>query len=127
MFFIGMCLWGSQRVTTLKHSHSTVLPSMLQVSVCFVVVDVVVVVVVVAVVVVIVLLSFNLFKRLFFTVQALSCGHSVVAVEATLSIQRLVKKYGSELHVVAWDAVLDITEALQEQIEVNLLLVLILL
>ena len=50
-----------------------------------------------------------------------------MAVEATLSIQRLVKKYGSELHVVAWDAVLDITEALQEQIEVNLLLVLILL
>ena len=43
MFFIGMCLWGSQRVTTLKHSHSTVLPSMLQVSVYFVVVDVVVV------------------------------------------------------------------------------------
>ena len=126
MFFVGMCLWGSQRVTTLKHSHSTVLPSMLQVSVYFVVVDVVVVVAVV-VVVVIVLLSFNLFKRLFFTVQALSCGHSVVAVEATLSIQRLVKKYGSELHVVAWDAVLDITEALQEQIEVNLLLVLILL
>ena len=37
VFFIGMCLWGSQRVTTLKHSHSTVLPSMLQVSVCFVV------------------------------------------------------------------------------------------
>ena len=83
--------------------------------------------VVVVVVVVVVLPSFNIFNRLFFTVQALSCGHSVVAVEATLSIQRLVKKYGSELHVVAWDAVLDITEALQEQIEVNLLLVLILL
>ena len=45
VFFIGMCLWGSQRVTTLKHSHSTVLPSMLQVSVYFVVVVVVVVVV----------------------------------------------------------------------------------
>ena len=36
----------------------------------------------------------------------------------TLSLQRLVKKYGHELHVVAWDAVLDIIEALQPQIEV---------
>ena len=31
VFFIGMCLWGSQRVTNLKYSNSTVLPSMLQV------------------------------------------------------------------------------------------------
>ena len=50
--------------------------------------------------------------------QALSCHHSLVASEVTLSVQRLVKKYGHELHVVAWDAVLDITEALQQQIEV---------
>lgn len=41
-----------------------------------------------------------------------------MALEVTLSLQRLVKKYGHELHVVAWDAVLDITEALQQQIEV---------
>jgi len=41
-----------------------------------------------------------------------------VALEVTLSLQRLVKKYGHELHVVAWDAVLDITEALLQQIEV---------
>lgn len=50
--------------------------------------------------------------------QALSCHHSLVALEVTLSLQRLVKKYGHELHVVAWDAVLDIIEALQQQIEV---------
>ena len=50
--------------------------------------------------------------------QALSCRHSLVALEVTLSLQRLVKKYGHELHVVAWDAVLDIVEALQQQIEV---------
>ena len=50
--------------------------------------------------------------------QALSCHHSLVALEVTLSLQRLVKKYGHELHVVAWDAVLDIIEALQRQIEV---------
>lgn len=50
--------------------------------------------------------------------QALSCHHSLVALEVTLSLQRLVKKYGHELHIVAWDAVLDITEALQQQIEV---------
>ncbi|KAJ7372751.1 Tuberous sclerosis 2-like protein [Desmophyllum pertusum] len=78
VFFIGMCLWGSQRVPNLKYSNSTVLPSML---------------------------------------QALSCHHSLVALEVTLSLQRLVKKYGHELHIVAWDAVLDITEALQQQIE----------
>lgn len=41
-----------------------------------------------------------------------------MALEVTLSLQRLVKKYGHELHVVAWDAVLDIIEALQKQIEV---------
>lgn len=80
VFFIGMCLWGSQRVPNLKYSNSTVLPSML---------------------------------------QALSCHHSLVALEVALSVQRLVKKYGHELHVVAWDAVLDITEALQKQVEVH--------
>ncbi|RMX59744.1 hypothetical protein pdam_00021002 [Pocillopora damicornis] len=78
VFFIGMCLWGSQRVPNLKYSSSTVLPSML---------------------------------------QALSCHLSLVALEVTLSLQRLVKKYGQELHVVAWDAVLDIIEALQQEIE----------
>ena len=31
VFFIGMCLWGSQRVPNLKYSNTTVLPSMLQV------------------------------------------------------------------------------------------------
>ena len=54
----------------------------------------------------------------FFSYQALSCHLSLVAVEVTLSLQRLVKKYGQELHVVAWDAVLDIIEALQQEIEV---------
>ncbi|PFX22959.1 tuberin-like [Stylophora pistillata] len=78
VFFIGMCLWGSQRVPNLKYSSSTVLPSML---------------------------------------QALSCHLSLVALEVTLSLQRLVKKYGQELHVVAWDAVLDIIEAVQQEIK----------
>lgn len=50
--------------------------------------------------------------------QALSCHHNLVALEVALSVQRLVKKYGHDLHVVAWDAVLDITEALQRQVEV---------
>ncbi|XP_067044886.1 tuberin-like isoform X1 [Acropora muricata] len=79
VFFIGMCLWGSQRVPNLKYSNTTVLPSML---------------------------------------QALSSHYSLVALEVTLSVQRLVKKYGHELNVVAWDSVLDISEALQKQIEV---------
>ena len=44
-----------------------------------------------------------------------------MAAEATLTIWRLhaAKEYSRELHEVAWDAVLNITEALQEQIEVN--------
>lgn len=54
-----------------------------------------------------------------FTFQALSSHHSLVALEVTLSVQRLVKKYGHELNVVAWDSVLDISEALQKQIEVR--------
>lgn len=41
-----------------------------------------------------------------------------MALEVTLSLQRLVKKYGQELHVVAWDAVLDIIEAVQQEIKV---------
>ncbi|XP_032221463.2 tuberin-like isoform X2 [Nematostella vectensis] len=80
VFFIGMCLWGSQRVTSLKHSHSAVLPSML---------------------------------------QALHCNHTIVALEVTLSIQRLVKKYGHELHIVSWDSLMDITEKIQELIQAN--------
>ncbi|KAK3091724.1 hypothetical protein FSP39_022166 [Pinctada imbricata] len=31
VFFIGMALWGSKKVTTLKHTYSSVLPSILQV------------------------------------------------------------------------------------------------
>ncbi|CAG5135505.1 unnamed protein product, partial [Candidula unifasciata] len=30
IFFTGMALWGSRRVTTLKHTHASVLPSFLQ-------------------------------------------------------------------------------------------------
>lgn len=41
-----------------------------------------------------------------------------MALEVTLSLQRLVKKYGQELHVVAWDAVLDIIQAVQQEIKV---------
>lgn len=41
-----------------------------------------------------------------------------MALEVTFSFQRLVKKYDQELHVVTWDAVLDITEALQQEVEV---------
>ena len=36
-----------------------------------------------------------------------------------LSIQRLVKKYGHELHIVAWDCILDIIKALQDLVEVR--------
>ncbi|XP_064594447.1 tuberin-like isoform X2 [Liolophura sinensis] len=78
VFFIGMALWGSRRVTSLKHTPSSVLPS---------------------------------FK------QALPCNNTMVAYEITLSIQRLVKKYGKDLQVSSWDVILDIVEALLKHVE----------
>ena len=35
-------------------------------------------------------------------------------------MQRLVKKYGSYQHVVAWESILDITIALQKYVEVGM-------
>lgn len=44
----------------------------------------------------------------------------MVAYEITLSIQRLVKKYGKDLQVSSWDVILDIVEALLKHVEVRL-------
>ncbi|XP_029054023.2 tuberin isoform X1 [Osmia bicornis bicornis] len=40
--------------------------------------------------------------------QALKCNHPVVMYEVTLSIQRLVNKYGTELWDPTWNIILDI-------------------
>ncbi|XP_048507911.1 tuberin isoform X2 [Athalia rosae] len=42
--------------------------------------------------------------------QALQCNHPIVMYEVTLSIQRLVNKYGEELQDPTWDRILDIIE-----------------
>ncbi|XP_032669228.1 tuberin [Odontomachus brunneus] len=42
--------------------------------------------------------------------QALQCNHPIVMYEVTLSIQRLVNKYGSELWDPTWSIILDIVE-----------------
>lgn len=42
--------------------------------------------------------------------QALQCNHPIVMYEVTLSIQRLVNKYGEELHDPTWSIILDIIE-----------------
>ncbi|XP_059139623.1 tuberin-like isoform X2 [Physella acuta] len=78
IFFTGMALWGSRRVTTLKCTHASVLP-------CF--------------------------------LQAVSHENSIVAYEITLNLQRLVSKYGKDLQFVTWEIILDILEALLNQIE----------
>ncbi|XP_013385066.2 tuberin [Lingula anatina] len=75
VFFVGMALWGSKKVTSLKHTPSSVLPSFL---------------------------------------QALQCKHALVAFEVVLSLERLVKKYGKELQLVAWDIILEILEYMLE-------------
>ncbi|XP_064629998.1 tuberin-like isoform X3 [Lineus longissimus] len=79
VFFIGMAMWGSKRVSTLKHPHSTVLP-------CF--------------------------------LQALhNCTHVTVVYEVVLSIQRLVKKYGTDIQFIQWQIILDIIETLLSHFE----------
>ncbi|XP_033337917.1 TSC complex subunit tuberin isoform X3 [Megalopta genalis] len=42
--------------------------------------------------------------------QALKCNHPIVMYEVTLSIQRLVTKYGAELWDPTWSIILDIIE-----------------
>ncbi|XP_076749493.1 TSC complex subunit tuberin isoform X3 [Xylocopa sonorina] len=42
--------------------------------------------------------------------QALKCNHPIVMYEVTLSIQRLVNKYGPELWDPTWSIILDIIE-----------------
>ena len=53
------------------------------------------------------------------SLQVLSCDNESVICEVALSMQRLVKKYGSFQHVVAWETILDITVVLQEYVEVR--------
>ncbi|XP_028417406.1 tuberin-like [Dendronephthya gigantea] len=78
IFFVGMCLWGSKKVSSLKHKPVAVLPSFYKV---------------------------------------LSCDDESVICEVTLSMQRLVKKYGLKQHDTAWESILDITSTLQEYVE----------
>lgn len=49
----------------------------------------------------------------------MSCANEVVSYEIVLSISRLIKKYGRELHVVTWDILLSIIERLLQQIQVH--------
>ena len=50
----------------------------------------------------------------------LSCDIEQVISEVTLSMQRLVKKYGMKQHDAAWESILDIASAVQEYVEVRL-------
>ncbi|XP_039262240.2 tuberin-like isoform X1 [Styela clava] len=80
VFFIGMGLWGSVRVKSLKHTSQSVLP------------------------------SFHC---------ALHTKNLELAFEVTLTIQRLVRKYGHELQAGTWDHVLDIVSSLLELVNEN--------
>ncbi|KAK0095925.1 hypothetical protein PV326_007052 [Microctonus aethiopoides] len=52
-------------------------------------------------------------------IQALKCNHPIVMYEVTLSIQRLVNKFGVELQEPAWSVVLDIIENVITHIETS--------
>ena len=110
VFFIGMALWGSKKVVSLKHPPSTVLPSFLQVGNIF----------------------FNTFACNSYFVSILhsyiymlvsqaleNSESSVVAYEVALSLHRLVSKYGREQQMVAWDLILSIMENLLNHLEVS--------
>ncbi|XP_026118661.1 tuberin-like isoform X3 [Carassius auratus] len=49
--------------------------------------------------------------------KAMNSANEVVSYEIVLSITRLIKKYGRELHVVTWDILLSIVERLLQQIQ----------
>lgn len=51
--------------------------------------------------------------------KAVSHENNIVAYEITLNLQRLVSKYGKDLQFVTWEIILDILEALLNQIEVG--------
>ena len=44
---------------------------------------------------------------------------SAVAYEVTLSIQRLISKYGKDQQMVTWDILLDIIDDLLKQVQVS--------
>lgn len=52
----------------------------------------------------------NFFFNFDFFFKALQCNHPIVMYEVTLSIQRLVDKYGATLQEPAWSIILDIIE-----------------
>ncbi|XP_052262650.1 tuberin-like isoform X2 [Dreissena polymorpha] len=49
--------------------------------------------------------------------HVLQLGHPITSYEVTLSVQRLVKKYGKDLPSSTWDIVLDILETLLRLLE----------
>ncbi|XP_012271509.1 tuberin isoform X2 [Orussus abietinus] len=71
VFYVNMGLWGSQRISKLECTPTSVLPSFYHV---------------------------------------LQCNHPIVMYEVTLSIQRLVNKYGVELQEPTWSIILDIID-----------------
>ncbi|KJE91024.1 hypothetical protein, variant [Capsaspora owczarzaki ATCC 30864] len=78
VFFLGMATWGSQRVQSLRHSFTTVLPAF---------------------------------------VAVLTSKQLVVAYEVTLSLSRLLKKYGAELDPVEWELALDVLDSLSVYVD----------
>ena len=51
--------------------------------------------------------------------QVLSSGNALIAFEVTLSVQRLVKKYGKEQPASTWDIILEILETVLKQLDVS--------
>ena len=51
--------------------------------------------------------------------SALASGNPILAFEISITCQRLVKKFGHELHVCAWDSILGIVELLLQIVEVG--------
>ncbi|XP_060567265.1 tuberin-like isoform X2 [Ruditapes philippinarum] len=49
--------------------------------------------------------------------HVLSSGNAMIAYEVTLSVQRLVKKYGKDLPGSTWDIILDIVETVLKQLD----------
>lgn len=80
VFFIGMSIWGSKRVSSLQYTPLHVLPS---------------------------------FKI------SLQSKNFNVGYEISLSIQRVVRKFGAEQDYITWDVIMDMVEILLGMVQVR--------
>lgn len=60
------------------------------------------------------LITFISLLHAYYYLQALSCEHEIVVLEAILGMELLTSKYGATLHYTLWERVLKILKRVAE-------------